>query len=164
MKAVTAACLVLAATAGAQSIQEIRDLYYQTSADIEAGVFYTTVVHINSGNMSFPAVGVFGRTMTFYWLAEPWNTPANRLVKAVVSSRVSAVEESAEYLYDESGGLVFCFIAGGYEEVEHRFYFSDGHLLSFMDGDVVNNSPDQSLGTAASNRGAELHQVFMLVH
>lgn len=164
MKAIAHACLVLAVSAGATDIQDIREMYYQASADIEAGFLYTTVVNINSEDLPFPAVGVFGGTVTFYWAAEPWNTPANRLVKAVVSSRVSAVEESAEYLFDESGGLVFCFIAGGYEEVEHRFYFSDGHLLSFMDGDVVNNSPDQSLGTAASNRGAELHQVFMLVH
>lgn len=164
MNTLTVACFVLAAAAGAESIQEIRDLYCQTSADIEAGVFYTTVVQVNSGDMSFPAVGVFDITTTFHWLAEPWNTPANRLVKAVVSSRVSAVEETAEYLYDESGGLVFCFIAGGYEQVEHRFYLSDGRLLRFIDGDLVDDSPDQSLGTAASNRGAELHQAFMLMH
>lgn len=164
MKALSAACLLLAATAGAQSIQETRDLYYQTSADIEAGVFYTTVVHINSGDKSFPAVGIFGSTMTFYWLAEPWNTPANRLVKAVVSKRVSAIEESSEHLYDESGGLVFCFTTGGCDQVEHRFYFSNGRLVRFMDGDDVNNSPDQSLGTDAADRGEELHHTFMLMH
>ncbi|MFO7627699.1 MAG: hypothetical protein R6V62_10595 [Candidatus Fermentibacteraceae bacterium] len=164
MKALAVVFIVLAAASGAEGIQEIRDLYYQTSADIEEGVFYTTVVNINSGDMSFPAVGIFGITITFHWLAEPWNTPANRLVKAVVSSRVSAALESSEFLYDESGELAFCFIEGGYEQVEHRFYFSDGRLLRFIDGDEVNNSPDQSLGTAASNRGAELHQAFMLMH
>jgi hypothetical protein len=164
MKAFSAACLALVATAGAQSIQEIRDLYYQTSADIEADVFYTTVVNINSGEKSFPAVGIFGGTVTFHWLAEPWSTPANRLVKAVVSSRISAAEESSEYLFDESGQLVFCFIAGGYDQVEHRFYFSGGRLVRFMDGDIVNNSPDQSLGADAADRGEELHQAFMLMH
>lgn len=164
MKAISAACLVLAATACAQSIQEIRDLYYQTSADIGEGVFYTTVVQVNSGDKSFPAVGTFGSTITFYWLAEPWNTPASRLVKVMMTSTVSAARESSEYLYDESGELVFCFIAGGCDDVEHRLYFSDGRLVRFMEGDAVNNSPDQSLGTYAANSGEKLHQAFMLMH
>lgn len=164
MKALSIACLTLVATAGAQSIQEIRDMYYQTSDDIEAGILYTTVVDVNSGDKPFPAVGVFGKTVTFYWTAEPWNTPSNVLVKAVVSSSVSAVEEWAEYLYDYSGGLLFCFTSGGYDQVEHRFYFSEGRLVRFMDGDEVNNSPGQSLGTDALNTGRELHQAFMLMH
>lgn len=164
MKALAATCLVLAVSAGATSIQDIRDMYYQAGADIEAEVLYSTVVNINSGEMSFPAVGVFGRTVTFYWTAEPWNTPANVLVKAVVSSRVSAVEESAEYLYDYRGGLLFCFIEGGIDQVEHRFYFSEGRLIRFMEGDDINDSPDQSLGTDALDRGEQLHQAFVLLH
>lgn len=164
MKALAATCLVLAVSAGATSIQDIRDMYYQAGADIEAEVLYSTVVNINSGDMSFPAVGVFGRTVTFYWTAEPWNTPANVLVKAVVSSRVSAVEESAEYLYDYWGGLLFCCIEGGIDKVEHRFYFSEGRLIRFMEGDEINDSPDQSLGTDVLQRGADLHQAFMLLH
>jgi len=164
MKTAAAACLVLAVSAGATSIQDIRDMYYQAGADIEAGVLYTTVVNINSEDMPFPAVGVFGRTVTFYWTAEPWNTPANVLVKAVVSSRISAVEETDEYLYDYWGGLLFCYIEGGIDQVEHRFYFSEGRLVRFMDGDVINDSPDQSLGNAASRSGGDLHQAFVLMH
>jgi hypothetical protein len=164
MKALAATCLVLAMSAGATSIQDIRDMYYQAGADIEAEVLYSTVVNINSGEMSFPAVGVFGRTVTFYWTAEPWNTPANVLVKAVVSSRVSAVEESAEYLYDYWGELLFCYIKGGIDQVEHRFYFSEGRLIRFMEGDDINDSPDQSLGTDALDRGEQLHQAFVLLH
>jgi hypothetical protein len=164
MKALAATCLVLAVSAGATSIQDIRDMYYQAGADIEAEVLYSTVVNINSGEMSFPAVGVFGRTVTFYWTADPWNTPANVLVKAVVSSRVSAVEESAEYLYDYWGGLLFCYIEGGIDQVEHRFYFSEGRLIRFMEGDDINDSPDQSLGTDALDRGEQLHQAFVLLH
>jgi len=164
MKTAAAACLVLAVSAGATSIQDIRDMYYQAGADIEAGVLYTTVVNINSEDMPFPAVGVFGRTVTFYWTAEPWNTQANVLVKAVVSSRISAVEETAEYLYDYWGGLLFCYIEGGIDQVEHRFYFSEGRLTRFMEGDDVDDSPDQSLGTDVLDRGDELKQAFMLLH
>ncbi len=164
MKATVSACLVLAVSAGAADIQDIREMYYQASADIEAGVLYTTVVNINSEDMPFPAVGVFGKTVTFYWTAEPWNTPAYVLVKAVVSSSVSAVEETAEYLYDCAGDLRFCLISGGLDQVEHRFYFSEGRLVRFMDGDVINDSPDQSLGNAASRSGGDLHQAFVLMH
>lgn len=163
MNPVMAVCLVLALT-GAGRIQDIRDLYFQTNAEIEAGGFYTTVVNMNSEDLSFPAVGVFVRTTTFHWLAEPWNTPANRLVKATVSSEVSAAREYAEYLYDDSGRLVFCFVEGGYDEVEHRYYFSDGRLVRFMDGDAVNDSPDQSLAAPVLNRGGELRQAFELLH
>jgi len=88
MKATVSACLVLAVSAGAADIQDIREMYYQASADIEAGVLYTTVVNINSEAMPFPAVGVFGKTVTFYWTAEPWNTPAYVLVKAVAGEVV----------------------------------------------------------------------------
>ena len=164
MNALTAVFLVLAAKAGATSIQDIRDMYCQAGADIEEGVLYTTSVNVNSGEMSYPAVGVFGRTVNFYWTAEPWNTPANILVKAVVSSKVSAAEEWAEYLYDYSGGLLFCLIEGGIDSVEHRFYFSEGRLVRFMDGDAVNDSPDQSLGSDALNRGEELYQAFRSLH
>lgn len=164
MKALSSACLLLAASAGATTVQDIRDMYYQAGADIEAEVLYSTVVNINSGDIPFPAVGVFEETVTFYWTAEPWNTPANVLVKAVVSSRTSAVEESAEYLYDYWGGLLFCYIEGGIDQVEHRFYFSEGRLIRFIEGDDINDSPDQSLGTNALNNGRDLHQAFVLMH
>ena len=156
--------LILAGAAMSGAIDDIRALYGEANALIESEELFRTEVRVNSAGTSFPGVGIFNRNITFFWAAEPWSSPAYRLVKAHVSSQASAVEEYAEYLFDQEGGLVFCYMSGGYDRIEHRFYYSGGRLVRFIDAGNVDDSPSRSLGTAPAAAGAELRQAFSLLH
>lgn len=164
MRTLAALCALWAALAAADPISDIRDLYYGIGEDIQEGLTYSTQVSVNSSGASFPGVGVYNRSITFFWVAEPWTSPAHRLVKAIVSSEVSAIREYGEYLYDPEGELVFCFRSGGYDMVEHRFYFNGGRLVRFIDSGTVSDSPDQSLGSEAFSAGTHLRMAFDLLH
>lgn len=164
MRTLATLCLLCVSLSGAGPVDDIRQLYYGTGEEIQNGSLYSTEVNVNSTGASFPGVGVYGRTVTFYWAAEPWASQAYRLVKAVVSSEVSAVSEYGEYLYDQEGELVFCFLSGGYDMVEHRFYFDDGRLVRFIDSGTVNDSPGQALGSGAFAAGTDLKRAFDLLH
>ncbi len=164
MKSMLSAALLAAALVRAEPVDHIRDLYRSAGEDIESGALYTTEVRLNSGELPYPGSGIFSRTVTFYWSAEPWATPAHRLVKALVSWEVSAVTGDDEYLFDRDGGLVFCLRTGGLDELEQRFYYSDGRLIRFMDSADADDSPDPRLGEEPLNEGETLKQAFLLLH
>jgi GNAT superfamily N-acetyltransferase len=126
------------------------------------GALYTTEVRLNSGELPYPGSGIFSRTVTFYWSAEPWATPAHRLVKALVSWEVSAVTGDDD-TFSTGTAAVFCLRTGGLDELEQRFYYSDGRLIRFMTR-PTRTTPGPRLGEEPLNEGETLKQAFLLLH
>lgn len=154
----------MAVTAVTGVPEEIAGIIADAELEISSGELYSTEVTVNSAGMSFPGVGTFDRSITFLWAAEPWTAPGVRLVAARVFSRTAAVEEQAEYLFEPGGNLVFCRVTGGYDRISQAFYFHEGRLIRFMEGDMVSGSPEASSGREASTAGKELRQAFLLLH
>ena len=165
---------VLAMNVGGQTedrrISDIRTVYEKTNSRIteaernfaESDVFLTELV-VNRGGTMYPAVGNFKETIRFYYTygnrdVSPY---PNRLLKITVSTERAATRESAEYLFDASGRLIFAFVNDG--EAENRYYFAGGKLIRRMRGIQIATLLSQEAREAASllrDRTAHLKKIF----
>ena len=170
-----AVLLVLAVNVAGQTedrrISDIRAAYDKTNSRIaeaernfaESDIFLTELV-VNRGGTMYPAVGNFKETIRFYYTygnreVSPY---PNRLLKITVSTERSAVRESAEYLFNQSGQLIFAFVNDG--EAENRYYFAGGKLIRWQKGMQTSSqiSPGRSgVANLLSERAAHLTKIFL---
>jgi hypothetical protein len=147
---ITTAILVLlfAADALAQSdrrVEAINKIRAKIDQDISASKaepeysnIYLTELAVNKNNGSYPAVGVYRPVAKFYYTygdreKEPY---PNRLLKIVVTLDRSDRQEYSEFVFDESGQLVFYLEKK--DDVERRVYFAAGRPIRFeQDGRVL---------------------------
>ena len=171
----TAVLLVLAINVAGQTedrrISDIRDVYDKTSLRIagaernfaESDIFLTELV-VNRGGTMYPAVGNFKETIRFYYTygnreVSPY---PNRLLKITVSTERSTARESAEYLFDTEGKLIFAFVNDG--EAENRYYFAGAKLIRLQRG--MQTSSQLSHGTdgvanSLRDRVGHLTKIFL---
>lgn len=129
-----------------QSIGEIRRVYREINARIseaeknfvESDIFLTEL-NVNKGGTMYPAVGIFNETVRFYYAygMREKNPYPDRLLKITVSAQRSARKESAEFLFNRSGQLVFYFGKTG--DDENRLYFAAEKLIRWQTGEKIEN-------------------------
>jgi len=142
------------------AVNRIKRLYEDVGKKIElsekgiedsqiAGIFCNELV-VNRNNHIWPVVGNYEMTYKFYYeLAHTEGHPyPDRLRKVVMKSSMSARSYLAEYLYDESGALVFYFakpdeppIGDEPQRVEQRIYFAAGRPIRVINGEKIIDSP-----------------------
>ncbi|HKR21973.1 MAG TPA: hypothetical protein VJS17_05220 [Pyrinomonadaceae bacterium] len=148
----TLALLLFAATAFAQTdrrIEAVNRLRAKVDEDItkseaepEYSNIYLTELAVNKNNGSYPAVGVYRPVARFYYTygdreKEPY---PNRLLKIVVTVARSDAHEYSEFVFNESGQMVFYLDKK--DDMERQVYFAAGRAIRFeQDGRVL------SLGT-----------------
>ncbi len=91
---------------------------------------------VNSGNLSWRAVGGYQKTTTFWYTDEPYLADgAGKSVLKFISVKSEATyNENQEYLF-EDGKLIFYFYHFDYGEEdiqEYRFYFKDEKLIRYL--------------------------------
>lgn len=123
-------------------IAGIRRLYQETNkrlaemrqAPSESSI-YSVELTVNSGEAQYPAVGTYKEITRFYYTFgdREKNPYPDRLLKIEVKTNRAARTESAEYLFDSTGALVFCFSK---DETEMRYYFARGNILQVLRNDA----------------------------
>ncbi len=149
----------------AMDIAGIRDWYGTVHEMMGGEDMYRSSLEINPDEVSYPGTGIYHKTISFYWgLSEDHSEQA--LFFITETAWYAAVREYREYLFDRSGNLLFCFVSGGYEMTEKRYYFSDDELIQF----TVNGEKMENLQTFSSEAGSVLQnaenysQAFMMIH
>lgn len=99
--------------------------------ELAAPVFRNQLV-VNANEHPWPVVGIYKSVIRFYYTfsgreGEPY---PNKLLKITVETRRSDRGESAEYLFNAAGQLVFCLAKneGDSQEVS-RYYFAGRRLI-----------------------------------
>ncbi|MCX6565046.1 MAG: hypothetical protein NTW38_01245 [Candidatus Aminicenantes bacterium] len=147
-----------------EQIAQIRELYAQIQDRISIAVkeaeggsppeFYSTEIFVNRHNGSWRASGTYSKKTVFWYTDQPEfarEEPGGELsvlAKIEIDEIVAVRAYHREYLFDQ-GKLVFAFIKNPSETgttEEFRYYFSDGALIRYMEGQrIVESNP----GTAA---------------
>jgi len=151
--------LQVAAQQGDQRIEEIRRLDRQVNEQIalterveEGTGLYCNELVVNKGDKPWPAVGIYRTVLMFYYTfgdreKDPY---PNRLLKITVMTNRSARQESAEYLFNPGGQLIFYFEKGEEDpQAERRYYFASERLIRLMRGQrIVDNNSRPALRAA----------------
>lgn len=153
-----------------RKIEEIRRIYQQTNQQItqaeknfsESEIFLSELV-VNQGGTMYPAVGNFRETVKFYYTYgnREQNPYPDRLLKITISTRRSAIEESAEYLFNPAGQLIFYFGRDG--ETQNRLYFAAGKLIRWQKDEKIFSAESGEARELAKNvlsRKDKLTQIF----
>jgi hypothetical protein len=179
-------CLVLTGyshiAAQDRAIERIRRMYDEIGKKIElaekgveestySGIFSNELI-INRNEHVWPAVGNFQVTYKFYYDSagtEGHHYPG-RLRKVVMKSRMSDRAYHSEYLFDESGALIFCYskpvepsTGDSPPPPETRVYFSNRRPIRIVIGDKTRERlTAQDLETARKSlaTGAQIKAVF----
>ncbi|MCD4775949.1 MAG: hypothetical protein K8S15_07845 [Candidatus Aegiribacteria sp.] len=120
-----------------EQVQYIRDIYSQTNEEVDNGELYKTVVDVNTGGLSYPAVGTYHPLLTFYFGFSEENPYPDNLRKAILIVDRAAYHEYSEFLYDGFGNLIFVYMTGIPQKPEMRYYYYQGELIK-----VVEDSSD----------------------
>lgn len=119
-------------------IEEIRAIYYQVSENITEGdYYYITEVNVNKDNMSYPAVGVYNSVITYYWDYLGAEAYPEKIVKIILKINRSAYEEYYEFLLNRDHEVIFCMTSGIPNTSDQRFYFKEGKLIRYIEGDNI---------------------------
>jgi hypothetical protein len=128
-------------------VEEIRSIYQETNEQIAAAeknfpesTIFLTELAVNKGGTMYPAVGTFRNTIKFYYTYgdREKNPYPDRLLKITVSTDRAAHREWSEYLFDQSGQLIFYYEKmGAGAEDESRFYFASDKIIRIMRGQRV---------------------------
>jgi len=133
---------------GDKRIEEIRRLDRQVNEQIAeserveegTGVYCNELV-VNKRDKPWPAVGIYQTVFKFYYTYgdREKNPYSNRLLKITVTTRRSARQEYAEYLFNPALQLIFYFEKKDEEDapVERRYYFFSEKLIRRMTGQRV---------------------------
>lgn len=159
---IAAALLLLftALAAAAQNedkrVEAIRELYKTAKENIthaeqgdEGSKYFINELILNRGNASFPAVGTYRSVQRFYYTYgdRSRNPYPDRLRMVIVETQRAGVVENEEYLFNDTGELVFYFNRIG--EGEQRLYFADSRMIRRLDGQTsVNVTTRESQETA----------------
>ncbi len=150
--------------AGAQEqVQYIRDIYGQTNEEIDNEELYKTVVDVNTGGLSYPAVGTYHPLLTFFFGFSEENPYPDNLRKAILIVDRAAYHEYSEFLYDGFGNLIFVYITGKPEEPEMRFYYYQGELIKIIEdsSDYTSFNAEQiDRSNSVQNQGENLIGTF----
>ncbi|HPI00278.1 MAG TPA: hypothetical protein PK772_08110 [Chitinophagaceae bacterium] len=145
--------LIISSSIYAQSekIKQIRSDYEETTAAINSCdddpecTFYCNQFTINSNNKAWRAVGIYNKTIKFWYTDQPdMNTEGGAgkdgigVLKKITITTKSTYTENLEYLFDDKGQLQFFYYTYAYntqdpEKQEYRFYFSNNKLLYFTE-------------------------------
>ena len=103
----------------------------RSEAEPEYSNIYLTELAVNKSNGSYPAVGVYRPVAKFYYTygdreKEPY---PNRLLKIVVAVARSDRHEYSEFVFNESGEMVFYLDKK--DERERRVYFARDRAIYF---------------------------------
>ena len=154
-------------------ITEIRRLYDDTNRQIEqaqedygASDIYLNEIVVNKGGTSYPAVGIYRKTIRFFYTFgdREYNPYPDRLIKITVTTERSARHEYAEFVFDANGLLAFAFEKD--DESETRYYFSEGRLIRILRGSDVIPDPgpdEKSSAQAIVARKDALTKIFFAV-
>lgn len=129
------------------ALKDIRSHYYSLNEQIDQCAkatadapcpLYIDEVVLNSKNSPWPAVGIYSKTLTYYYDQAPefalmeHQDELHGLQKIVVVLTASAREEYAEYLLKE-GRVVFKYTKEYWEGelYESRLYFDQGRLFKY---------------------------------
>lgn len=103
--------------------------------------FYCNEIKLNTNNKSWRALGIFNKTIRFWYSDSPHFMPLiekreqDALQKVEITELISDRESYTEILYKE-GELIFYFykdVSGFNEHIEERFYFSKGKLIRYLE-------------------------------
>lgn len=155
-----------------KNIQQIRQIYQQTNERIaaaekkfsESEIFFSELT-VNKGGTPYPAVGIFKSVYGFYYTYGNRETDPypNRLLKVRVKTDRSANREYAEYLFDETGRLIFYFEKIN-DEPESRFYFAGGRIIRIQRGNrtIDLTGPEEaSASKAVKAQAARIILIFL---
>ena len=122
-------------------IEEIRKIYDETNQKIAesnaegefSSVFLTQLI-VNKNNGSYPAVGIYQPAVKFYYTYgdREKNPYPNRLLKIEIEIKRAGRTETAEFLFNETGHLIFYF--GKKDDEEKRVYFSGEKPIRVLTG------------------------------
>lgn len=156
-------------------VEEIKRLYTQVNEQIaeserveeSTGVYCNELV-VNKGDKSWPAVGIYRTVVKFYYTfgdreIDPY---PNRLLKITVTTKRSARQEYAEYLFNPVGQLIFYYEKKDDEgsPAESRLYFAANRLIRRIKGQrIVDVNSRQALEETkgALNEKTKLREVFL---
>jgi len=118
---------------------------------------------VNKHDASYPAVGIFQSTVTFYYSFgdREKNPYPYRLLKVTVATRRSDQREASEYLFAESGELIFTYAKN--EDGEWRAYFQTGRLIRMLKGDtIISNSAAEArrISTEIMSEAKKVRNIF----
>ncbi|MDH3529906.1 MAG: hypothetical protein OEQ28_10105 [Acidobacteriota bacterium] len=140
----------------ADRIKEIREHYESVKSEIakierseEAALQSELAVNelvVNKLNKSWPAVGNYSVVYRFYYKQTGEQNYPETLVLVTKKTVSAARTYSQEYLFEESGKLMFYFEASG-SESEYRIYFKNGKMLEFK------GTGDKAVAVAAAAAG-----------
>lgn len=150
-----------------KQIDAIKQIYKETNEKIaeceENGEYSSTFLSeliVNKNNGQYPAVGIFNSKFKFYYTYgdREKNPYPSRLLKIVMETRRSANIEKYEFLFNETGQLIFYFEAKNEEEI--RVYYSAEKMIGvlkikFLKGNQILKSNDKSAYQTAKNALAE---------
>lgn len=126
-----------------KNIESIREICKATNAQIAemsqhpdlSSVFATELV-VNKHLAPYPAVGIYQRTVTFFYTYgdREKNPYPDRLMKVNAEYSRSARTERAEFYFDNSGALIFVFFTNEDSAVkESRLYFAGARMIKMTD-------------------------------
>lgn len=134
------------------------------SLDEGTGIYVNELV-VNKGGKQWPAVGIYRTVHKFYYTFgdREKNPYPNRLLKITITTRRSNRAESAEFLFNGAGQLIFYWSKSDEAPpVETRYYFASQRLIRRMIGSriVETNSREAAAGTLAAI--TEMHDLRTL--
>lgn len=165
-----------------KAVEQIRRAYDDIGKKIElsekgieessySGIFCSELV-VNRNNHIWPVVGNYKLSYRFYFELshiEGHEYP-DRLRKVVMTSSMSSRSYYSEYLFDESGALVFYFtkpneppIGDEEQRVEQRIYFAGGRPIRIINGQKVSDSltaKDIQLARSVNDTSKEIKLFF----
>jgi hypothetical protein len=170
--------LIIVSLSLADEITEIRNYYNEVKQALEDGTssLYTTELVINTGDMSYPAVGKYMEHITFYWGSEAGDS---WLVLVTWKSEYAAMDLCGEALYmtedpsvENSEEVVFQFLStgmGGEVMYEERWWFDQGQIIqsagkSYVSGILHEYDPTDGADTNEDRNHQNLLELFRAIH
>jgi hypothetical protein len=144
-----------------QDMKTIRAMFKDVNERIAQKKLYLNQLLVNARKLAYPVVGASSGTADFYFelLQAPTekSNPKERLRKVSLTSERGAIKWWSEYLFDESGALVFVFVKQdwGDNASEQRLYYNNGAVVAVLEGAGAEQSPMHTTG-AYSGLAAEL--------
>lgn len=119
-----------------EKIKPIRNIYKTITNQIktcktseDSCDLYLATWELNKNGNSWRAVGTHNQKIDFWYKEIDPETMTYHPLKIIVNTSTSRYNIYEEWLFDETGGLLFYFIKDEMEETENRFYFNKKTLI-----------------------------------